>query len=181
MIRPGRDRLSGMVEVDEAFFGAPETGGKRGRGGENKAQAAIAVEVNDNHVGRIRIGIIKDAAQESLQTFIQGSIEPGSTIISDGWRGYYGLEGIGYKHKIEEKDNEMETLPHVHLVISLIRRWIMGTLQGSYSKDHLAYYFDEYTFRFNRRKSNSRGLLFYRLIQNAIRLHPVAYQEIIRK
>jgi hypothetical protein len=85
------------------------------------------------------------------------------------------------KHKIEEKDDKMETLPPVHLVISLRRRWIMGTLQGSCSKDHLAYYFDEYTFRFNRRKSNSRGLLFYRLIQNAIWLHPVTYQEIIRK
>jgi transposase-like protein len=144
-------------------------------------QAAIAVEINDNQVGRIRIGIIEDASQESLQTFIKESIEPGSTIVSDGWRGYYGLEAIGYKHKTETKDNETETLPHVHLVISLIKRWIMSTLQGSYSKDHLAYYFDEYTFRFNRRKSNSRGLLFFRLIQNAIQLQPVTYQEIVRK
>ncbi|MHB9293521.1 hypothetical protein Holit_02647 [Hollandina sp. SP2] len=118
-----------MEEVNEAFFGSPETGGNRGRGGENKAQAAIAGEINDNQVGRIRIGIIKDAAQESLQTFIQGSIEPGSTIISDGWRGYFGFEEIGYTHKTEEEDNGMETL------------------QGSYSKDRLAYYFDEFIWK----------------------------------
>jgi transposase-like protein len=181
MVRQGRDRLSGTVEVDEAFFGAPETGGKRGRGGENKVQAAIAVEVTENTVGRIRIKIIEDASQESLHNFIKESVEDGSTIITDGWRGYYGLEEIGYKHQIEEKCAGDELLPHVHLVISLIRRWIMGTLQGSYSKDHLAYYFDEYTFRFNRRKSNSRGLLFYRLVQNAVRLQPVTYREIITK
>jgi transposase-like protein len=181
MVRPGRDRLSGIVEVDEAFFGAPETGGKRGRGSENKVQAAIAAEIDTNKVGRIRIGIIKDASQASLHAFVQEHIEVGSTIISDGWRGYYGIETLGYKHKIEEKHSGEEFLPHVHLIISLIRRWIMGTLHGSYSKEHLAYYFDEYTFRFNRRKSNSRGLLFYRLIQNAVRLQPVTYREIIRK
>jgi transposase-like protein len=181
MVRPGRDRLSGMVEVDEAFFGAPETGGKRGRGGENKVQVAIAVEINANKVGRIRIGIIQDASQTSLHTFIQEHIEVGSTIVSDGWRGYYGLESLGYKHKTEEKNNGADLLPHAHLVISLIRRWIMGTLQGSYSKEHLSYYFDEYNFRFNRRKSNIRGLLFYRLVQNAVQLQPVTYQEITRK
>jgi transposase-like protein len=148
MIRPGREKLSGIVEVDEAFFGAPETGGKRGRGGENKAQAAIAVEVNETKAGRMRIAIIEDASQASLHTFIQETVEPGSTIISDGWRGYYGLEAIGYTHKIEEKGTGEELLSHAHLVISLIRRWIMGTLQGSCSKEHLAYYFDEYTFRF---------------------------------
>jgi transposase-like protein len=181
MVRPGRDRLSGVVEVDEAFFGAPEPGGKRGRGGENKVQAAIAVEIDNNKVGRIRIGVIPDACQATLHAFVQDHVEVGSTIISDGWRGYYGLEKMGYKHKIEEKDSGAELLPHVHLVISLLRRWIMGTLQGSYSKDNLPYYFDEYTFRFNRRKSNSRGLLFYRLVQNAVRLQPVTCQEIIRK
>jgi hypothetical protein len=70
MVRPGRDRLSGIVEVDEAFFGAPETGGKRGRGGENKTQAAIAVEINKNKAGRICIGIIPDASQASLHAFV---------------------------------------------------------------------------------------------------------------
>jgi hypothetical protein len=181
MIRPGREKLSGLVEVDEAFFGAPETGGKRGRGGENKVQAAIAVEVSENKVGRIRIAIIEDASQASLHAFIKETVEFGSTIVSDGWRGYYGLGEIGYTHKIEEKGAGQELLPHVHLVISLIRRWIMGTLQGSCSKEYLSYYFDEYTFRFNRRKSNSRGLLFYRLVQNAVQLQPVTYREIIKK
>jgi hypothetical protein len=181
MIRPGWEKLSGFVEVDEAFFGAPERGGKRGWGGENKVQAAIVVEVSENKVGRIRIAIIEDASQASLHTFIRETVEQGSTIVSDGWCGYYGLEEIGYTHRIEEKETGEELLPHVHLVISLIRRWIMGTLQGSYSREYLAYYFDEYTFRFNRRKSNSCGLLFHRLVQNAVQLHPVTYREIIKK
>jgi transposase-like protein len=128
MVRPGRDKLSGMVEVDEAFFGAPEVGGKRGRGGENKVQAAIAVEIDHNQVGCIRIGIIEDASRASLHAFIQETVEPESTVITDGWSGYYGIEEIGYKHKIEEKNAESEFLPHVHLVISLIKKWLIGTL-----------------------------------------------------
>jgi transposase-like protein len=181
MVRPDRDKLKGKVEVDEAFFGAPETGGKRGRGGENKVQAAIAVETTGGKVGRIRIKIIDDASQESLHDFIKETIEPGSLVVTDGWRGYNGLTENGYKHEIIEHETKELLLPHVHTVISLIKRWILGTLQGSCSKEHLPYYFDEYTFRFNRRKSNSRGMLFYRLMQNAVHLEPVTYKKIIAK
>jgi transposase-like protein len=105
MVRPGRDRLSGIVEVDESYFGAPEMGGKRGRGAENKVLVAIAVETNEKTVGRIRLGIVSDASQESLHGFIQSSIEIGSTVVTDGWRGYAGLESIGYQHKIIEHSN----------------------------------------------------------------------------
>jgi transposase-like protein len=157
MVGPGRDRLSGQVEVDEAYIGAPEMGGKRGRGAENKVLTAVAVETADNAVGRIRIGILEDVSQNSLHGFIQDCIEPGSVVVTDGWRGYNGLEAIGYKHKIIEHKNDEIMLPHVHTVISLMKRWIMGTLQGSCSREHLSYYCDEYTFRFNRRKSKSRG------------------------
>jgi transposase-like protein len=181
MVRPGRDRLSGQVEVDETYIGAPETGGKRGRGAENKVLAAVAVEINGNVVGRIRIGIITDTTQESLNRFIQESVEAGSTVVTDGWRGYAGLETIGYSHEIIKNHDGDMLLPHVHTVISLMKRWIMGTLQGSCSQEHMPYYFDEYTFRFNRRKSKSRGMLFYRLLQNAVQQEPVTYQNIIAK
>jgi transposase-like protein/predicted RNA-binding Zn-ribbon protein involved in translation (DUF1610 family) len=181
MVRPGRDKLSGRVEVDEAFFGAPEKGGKRGRGAGNKVLAIIAVEVADGIVGRIRIGTIDDASSPSLNTFLASAVEPGSTVITDGWSGYNGVEAIGYKHEILESENVDELLPHVHTVISLIKRWIMGTLQGSYSKEQLAYYFDEFAFRFNRRKSKHRGLLFLRVLENAVRIEPVPYKKITRK
>ena len=181
MVRPGRDRLSGQIEVDEAYIGAPGTGGKRGRGAENKVMVGVAVEITDKTVGRIRIGILEDASQSSLCGFIKDSIEPGSTIITDGWRGYSGLESIGYTHEIIEHQSGETLLPHVHIVISLMKRWIMGTLQGSCSPEHLPYYCDEYTFRFNRRKSKSRGMLFYRLLENAVQLEPVTYRNIIAK
>jgi len=181
MVRPGRDRLSGRVEVDEAFFGAPEKGGKRGRGAENKVLVAIAVETDGKVVGRMRAGILEDASRNSLHGFIQESVEPGSTVVTDGWRGYGGLEALRYRHETIEHQTMDALLPHVHTVISLMKRWIMGTLQGSCSQEHLPYYFDEYTFRFNRRKSKSRGMLFYRLLQNAVQLEPVTYRKIIAK
>jgi transposase-like protein len=181
MVRPGRDRLSGRVEVDETYFGAPKKGGKRGRGAENKVLAAIAVETNEKTVGRIRVSVLTDASQDSLHKFIQESVESGSTVVTDGWLGYSGLEAIGYNHEIIEHQDLDALLPYVHTVISLMKRWIMGTLQGSCSSEHLKYYFDEYTFRFNRRKSKSRGLLFYRLLQNAVQIEPVIYKNIIAK
>ena len=148
MVRPGRDRLSGEVEVDEAYIGAPLDGGKRGRGAENKILVAVAVETTEKKVGRIRVGILEDASRKSLHGFIQDSIELGSTVVSDGWLGYSGLEAIGYSHKIIEHQSSDTLLPHVHTVISLMKRWIMGTLQGSCSREHFLYYCDEFTFRF---------------------------------
>jgi transposase-like protein len=181
MVRQERDKLSGRIEVDEAYFGSPEKGKKRGRGTGNKVVAAIAVEINDKKVGRIRIAVINDVSSTSLHGFIENAVEKGSTIVTDGWAGYNGIVGKGYSHEIIRGKKEDSLLPHVHTVISLIKRWIMGTLQGSYSKKHIPYYFDEYTFRFNRRKSKSRGMLFYRLLQNAVRLEPVTYAKIVAK
>ncbi len=183
MVRPGRDKLQGIIEVDEAYIGAAGKGGKRGRGSENKVLAAVAVEVNDNKIGRIRLGVIESASSQSLHAFIADSIETGSTIVSDGWRGYNGLDSKGYSQEIRPKKdaNDDNLLPHVHTVISLLKRWLLGTLQGSCSAEHMSYYFDEYTFRFNRRTSKYRGLLFFRLLQNAVNLEPSTYDHIICK
>ena len=183
MVRQGRDKLNGAVEVDEAFIGAQGKGGKRGRGAENKVLLAVAVEISNKKIGRIRMRVIDSASSENLHGFIEATIEKGSTIVTDGWRGYNGLSKKGYfqeikKRKIEDEDT---LLPHVHTVISLLKRWLLGTLQGSCSKEHIAYYLDEYTFRFNRRKSKSRGMLFYRLFQNAVQLQPTLYDDIITK
>jgi transposase-like protein/ribosomal protein L37AE/L43A len=182
MIRPGRDKLSGLIEVDEAYIGGPEEGGKRGRGTENKVLIAVAVEVNEQKIGRVRMGVVDDASAQSLHSFVQSTVEIGSTIITDGWSGYSGLSSKGYLQKIQKKNDDAEKLlPHVHTLFSLLKRWLLGTLQGSCSKEHMGYYLDEYSFRFNRRKSKSRGMLFYRLLQNAVQLEPSTYKEIIRK
>jgi len=184
MIRPGRDKLSGYVEVDETYIGSEESG-KRGRGAENKMLIAVAVEVTAKKIGRIRLKRIHDASSSSLHSFIQNCIEKGSTIHSDGWSGYNGLEALGYSHDItivkgQEKDAS-ELMPNVHLVVSLIKRWILGTHQGAISVKHLDYYLDEFTFRFNRRASSYRGKLFYRLLENAVLIEPTTYKEFVSR
>lgn len=183
MVRQGRDKLNGTVEVDEAFIGAPGKGGKRGRGAESKVLLVVAVEIGNKKIGRIRMGIIDSASSKNLHRFVEATIDKESAIITDGWRGYNGLSEKGYYHEAKNRKAEDETtlLPHVHTVISLLKRWLLGTLQGSCSKEHMAYYLDEYTFRFNRRKSKSRGMLFYRLLQNAVQLQPTSYDDIIAK
>ncbi|MCL2440400.1 MAG: IS1595 family transposase [Treponema sp.] len=184
MVRPNRDKLKGVVEVDEAFIGGKQSGGKRGRGTENKTLVIIAVEMDGKKIGRVRMGLISDASSENLEMFIENSVEKGSTIITDGWRGYSKIKEIGYKHKISDKksnEDDEKILPNVHLVISLLKRWIMGTLQGSISDQHMPYYLDEYTFRFNRRTSASRGKLFYRLIEQAAEIKPTIYKSIAER
>jgi transposase-like protein len=185
MVRPGRERLNGVVEVDETFWGASQAG-PRGRGAESKALLAVAAEqVNGKglKVGRIRLLQIPDACQSSLQHFLSHAVEPGSTIVTDGWSGYQGIEG--YQHEVQvqsrkkRKDRtEEDLLPRVHLVISLLKRWLMGTHQGGVQDKHMDDYLNEFTFRFNRRTSGSRGLLFYRLVEQAVKIEPTTYQEL---
>ncbi len=184
MVRPGRDRLHGNVEVDESLVGGISSGGKRGRGAENKELVAIAVEIHEpKGFGRIRMKRIEDASAASLSEFVTEAVEPGATIFTDAWKGYNNLEKQGYKHiksNISDSgDPAHVVMPGVHRVASLLKRWILGTHQGAVSEKYLDYYLDEYTFRFNRRSSRSRGLLFYRLMQHAVATQPISYQEIV--
>ena len=182
MVRPDRDRLSGRVEVDETYIGALEEG-VHGRQTETKALVAIACEEDGRGVGRIRMRHVADASAASLQGFVQESIEPGSAVHTDGWEAYAGLEAKGYKHKVtvlqRRRRSASELLPRVHLVASLLKRWLLGTHQGAVSRDHLGYYLDEFTFRFNRRRSRSRGKLFYRLLQQSVAVGPQPYSSIV--
>ena len=176
MIRPNRDNLSGLVEVDETIYGG-EKSGKRGRGAENKVLIGIAVEDKlGKKIGRIRLGILSDASQKSLTGFIKDKIVEGSVIRTDDWAGYNEIESQGYKRKIINKHE----LKLAHLVASLLKRWLLGTHQGAVSHEHLEYYLDEFTFRFNRRLSTHRGKLFMRLIENAIEINPVTYKMMIK-
>jgi transposase-like protein len=188
MVRPGRERLSGRVEIDETYVGGHETergGGARGRGTTRKTLVVIAAEEDGAGIGRIRMQRITGASTANLQRFIRTSVEPGSVIHTDGWRGYARIETLGYLHKVitlKYADAPAdEAMPRVHRVASLLKRWLLGTHQGAVSHEHLDYYLDEFTFRFNRRKSQSRGKLFHRLVQQAAAIDAVPYERLINR
>jgi transposase-like protein len=182
MVNPGRGLLHGHVEVDETYIGSAEEG-LHGRQIEKKAIVVAAVEVYEpKGFGRIRLQQVPDVGRDSLVGFIRQVVSPGSVILTDGWKGYDSLVQQGYSHdKIVQSgsgDPAHVALPGVHRVASLLKRWLLGIHQGAVSKKHLDYYLDEYTFRFNRRAAKARGLLFYRLLQNAVQVGPSPYPQL---
>jgi len=174
MVRPGRDKLSGAVEVDETLVGGKHRG-KPGRGSENKSLVLVAVEWQGKTMGRIRLKLIPNASGKVLGETVAEVVESDSTVSTDGWVGYSKLKERGYQHivtphtEIEPGD---DPTPRVHMVASHLKRWLLGTHQGGQQVEYLPYYLDEFTFRFNRRTSQSRGKLFYRLIQQALSVYP---------
>ena len=186
MVRPGRDRLCGRIEVDETYVGGSDVGGKRGRGSKKKEIVVIAVEVHSpKGFGRVRMRRIPDVSGASLVPFVCDIAEKGSEILTDGWGGYNQLSKCGYGHdKVvlsDTGDPAHVSMPGVHRIAALVKRWLLSTHQGSVSGKHLEYYLDEYTFRFNRRKAQSRGLLFYRLIEQAVMTTPLPYRQIVER
>ena len=182
MVRSEREQLSGIVEVDETLVGGVEHNGKRGRGAD-KAIVVIAVELKEpKGFGRIRMHHIPDASGEVLVPFICDTVESGSVIRTDGWGGYNQLNQNGYLHQpivlSSTSDPAHVSMPGVHRVASLLKRWILGTHQGSVGNEHLQSYLEEFTFRFNRRMSKSRGPVFRRLLEQAGVTGPVIDSEI---
>lgn len=192
MKRPGRDesKLTGDIEVDESYLGGPSPGGKRGRGAEGKVIIAIAVErlgVNPQtgrwKFGRARIETIPDTTGKTLKDFVSRNCESGAAIFTDGLNSYRGLDRMGYVHQAtavsQGTDPAHVALPGVHRVASLLKRWLLGTHHGGWGAQHAQSYLDEWVFRFNRRNSKARGLLFYRLLQNAVIMPKTTYAMIV--
>lgn len=182
MVRSERGQLSGAIEVDETLVGGVEQGGKRGRG-TSKSIIVIAVEVKEpKGFGRIRMRHIPDSSGTNLQPFICDVAAKGAIVRTDGWTGYNGLSKHGYLHErtvlSSTGDPAHVAMPGVHRVASLLKRWILGTLQGSVIPAHLQSYVEEFTFRFNRRTSNSRGLVFHRLLEQAMITSPITEAEV---
>ena len=173
MVRPNRDRLNGIVEVDETFIGG-ERAGMRGRAAANKVLVLIAAEVDGRKTGRIRLMDITDASAETLDSAIGLMVDKESTVRTDGWKGYNRLTKNGYGHEVVRSGTAVgdNPLPHCHRIASLLKRWILGTHQGATQAEQLPFYLDEFTFRFNRRTSASRGKLFFRLVQQAVQTEP---------
>jgi transposase-like protein len=187
LIRPGRECLQGRVEVDETFIGGEEPGLRGGRQRGKKSLVGVAVEVREpKGLGRCRMAIVPDASAASLQPFIAANVEPGATVVTDGWWSYSGIQDLGYVHDRRSQraarrrgEDPHELLPAVHRVASLAKRWLLGTHQGSVETSHLQAYLDEFVFRFNRRTSRSRGLVFHRVLELAVCHEPVRYRDLI--
>ena len=175
MVLPGRSKLSGEVEVEETFVGGVKPG-KRGRGATGKTLVLIAAEVRGRAIGRIRLQVIPNATAEVLLGAVDDLVERGSDIVTDGLLSYAELSSRGYNHVVSRPTPEVgrNLLPKAHRVASLLKRWMLGTHQGAIGAQHLQPYLDEFVFRFNRRASGSRGLLFYRLLQQAVTHEPIS-------
>jgi len=189
MVRPGRDQLKGVVEVDETYMALTDredppvkTGRKRST---SKLLVAVAVELLEpKGFGRIRLRRIPKASAQYLIPFIQESIEPGAQVRTDGAGAYKPLNDLGYDHQrtvmLGSDVPAHVSMAGVHRVAALVKRWILGTHHGSVQPEHLDAYLDEFVFRFNRRTSGSRGMLFYRLLQQAVVTAPVTYADVIQ-
>jgi transposase-like protein len=184
MGRTSTDLLSGDVEVDETFIGGVKTGGKRGRGSPGKTAVVIAVEVKPRGFGRCRLQVLNRVDAEHLGVFLHSAIAPGSTVVSDALSTYPIAVADTFGHKpFNIKRSGLpahEVLPGVHRVASLLKRWLAGTHQSGISAEHLPAYLDEFTFRFNRRHSRARGMLFFRLLEGAVATGPTTLRELIK-
>jgi len=180
MVCAGREPLRGCVEVDEAFIGGQKQGA-RGRGAEGKTLVFVGVEVQEERLGRVRLRCAESADAASALAFVRDYVAPGSQVVTDGLNIYNGLGAAGFSHEPHLRQSEQttgeEVLEHVHLVISLVKRWLTGTYQGAVTPGHLQDYLDEFAFRFNRRLSTHRGKLFYRLMQQAVQTRPKSIKE----
>lgn len=185
MIRPGREPLSGEVEVNEIFVGGRGKGKETmGRHLGKKSLVMVAAEVRGKGIGRIRLMPVPDTSKEHLLDFVQQAVAPETTVITDGLHVYINLAKLGYTHQPRiaspVRHEKSKALPRVHRVAALLKRWLLGIHHGSFSKKQLANYLDEFTFRFNRRLSPDRGMLFYRLVQQAVQVEPVPLRDIKR-
>lgn len=187
LVRPGRERLTGTVEVDETYIGGEEPGLAGGRAKGKKALVGVAVEVIEPRgYGRCRMTILRDGSAASLHPFVTENVEPGATVITDGWQGYAGTDKLGYHREARSQraarargEDAGALLPGVHRVASLAQRWLLGTHQGRVDDGHLQSYLNEFAFRFNRRGSRSRGMVFYRVLELAVGHQPVRYRDLV--
>jgi transposase-like protein len=190
MVRPGRERLKGQVEVDETYLAITDrqepTSASKRKSNTDKVLVVIAVEtLKPKGFGRIRLRRIADDSASCVIPFVQEAVEPASVVHTDGSAAYRSLGELGYEHQrtvmLGSDVPAHVSMVGVHRVASLIKRWILGTHHGSVQPEHLDAYLNEFVFRFNRRTSASRGMLFYRLLQQAVITEPVTYDDVVRK
>jgi hypothetical protein len=180
MTRSGRDLLSGSVEIDETYVGGVIRGITSRR---TKICVLVAAEIRGEDIGRIRLHRIPDDSKPSIMAGVRQVVAVGAKLVTDGAHAYKTLIPQGYRHNrtvLDGKGTEasIAALPRVHLVASLLKRWLLGTYHGRVSGEQFDHYLDEFTFRFNRRRSLQRGMLFYRLIQQSVAAPPTPYRKL---
>jgi hypothetical protein len=193
MVVPGREQLKGMVEVDQSYLAIRESRKSPHETSQKrlttKAVIVIAIEILEPRgFGRIRLQRIDRESVAEVLAFVKSVVAPGSVIRTDGSPSYFSPE-YHYAHERVvvksiahgAKPQAHVPLPGVHRVASLLKRWLLGTHQGAVKPDQLDHYLDEFAFRFNRRASLSRGLLFYRLLEQAVVTDPITYATIAGK
>jgi len=181
MVRPGRDRLSGRVELDATYVGGAEEG-VIGRLTHDQALVLVAAQEDGRKIGRIRLRRVAELTKATVREFVEEAVEGGRVLRTDGLNVYQGLAGYVHDPVVVKKQaaGASTLLPRVHRVASLLKRWLLGTHHGAVRPEHLDYDLDEFAFRFNRRRSAWRGKLFYRLVQQAVHVEPVPYQALIK-
>ena len=183
LVRPGRERLRGVVEVDETYVGGEEPGLTGGRAKGKKVLVGVAVEREEpKGFGRCRMAPLPDASARVLRAFLLDNVEPGAKVITDGWPSYPPATKDLYEHQPLKGASGVDAsklLPGVHKVASLAKRWLLGTHQGAVDEPHLPAYLNEFVFRFNQRGSRSRGLVFYRVVELAVAHDPVRYKDLV--
>ena len=187
MVRPDREPLAGRVEADETYVGGPRPG-KRGRGAAGKTLVGGAVEAGrgkarGRRLGRLRLALLADASAESLDAFLAAHVAKPATVATGGWRGYLGLPAAGYDHEpvssSASRGDAALRRPGIHLVFSLVKRWLLGTHHGTVGEKHLPAYLDEHVFRFDRRTANLVSHGFARLVEHAMRIEPTSYRDLV--
>jgi transposase-like protein len=169
--------LSGLVEIDDFYIGAPTENGKRGRG-TDKNQVLIALSKNKKgHPLFVKMEVIENMKKETVEAFVTGNIALKSTLIADGHRTIPTLKD---DYKIEAKKfnvkEDPEHMKWIHTIISNLKSFVQGTFHGLDSR-HLQRYLDEFSFRFNRRKFT--GELFNRLLQSCLSTNTITYPELV--
>lgn len=173
--RDQRYKLSGLVEIDDSYFGGKNKEGKRGRGAAGKTPVVVAVEDRGDHARFADMQVVPDMSKESLQKHIQEKVQPEAVIKTDGWKSYSGLKKEGYNHETISMSTDEKALPWVHMLISNAKRFLIGTHHGV-SKHHLQRYLSEYCYRFNRRFW--QGQLFERLVKACVITTTITYEEL---
>lgn len=182
MVRPDRNLFTGVVEINEMFIGGLKPG-KRGRGAEGKSMVAVEL-LTPKGFGRCRLGIIPNTHAPTLRAFLLDCLKPGSVIVTDGLSFYPAAIGNTYQHQphivVGAGQPAHVSLPAVHRIANLLKRWLLGTHQGAVAADHLHAYIHAFVFRFNRRRSAFRGLLFRRLLEQAVHAAPVTCRSLVK-
>lgn len=174
--RDAKYLLAGLVELDDGFVGAPDKGGKRGRG-TGKQQVVAEAATNGEAVYYAKMKAVDNFTQETVEELAKETIAPGATVKTDALAVNKAVAKSGYDHievTVKGKD-PAEELKWVHILLSNVKAFLQGTFHGI-GKKHIQRYLDAFCYRFNRRFWEEQ--LFDRLLMSCLLCPPVTFAEL---